>query len=74
MVAAAKGYEKSVKKLMRLGAVFWNENNLQSIDGIPRSQKKSSSLNTSSDFDQFSDKDDESFDYNSFEFIQREIS
>ena len=25
MVAAAKGHEKSVKKLMRLGAVFWND-------------------------------------------------
>ena len=25
MVAAAKGHEKAVKKLMRLGAVFWND-------------------------------------------------
>ena len=25
MVAAARGLEKSVKKLMRLGAVFWTE-------------------------------------------------
>lgn len=30
MIAAAKGHEKSVKKLMRLGAAFWNE---ISIDG-----------------------------------------
>ncbi len=25
MIAAAKGYEKAVKKLMRLGAGFWND-------------------------------------------------
>ena len=25
MIAIAKGHEKSVKKLMREGAVFWNE-------------------------------------------------
>jgi hypothetical protein len=24
VIAAAKGHEKSVKKLIRLGAVFWN--------------------------------------------------
>lgn len=28
MIAISKGHEKSVKKLMRLGASFWNEDNI----------------------------------------------
>ena len=26
VIAAAKGFEKAVKRLMRLGAVFWKQN------------------------------------------------
>jgi hypothetical protein len=31
VIAAANGYEKSVKKLIRLGAVLWNEKDSKDI-------------------------------------------
>ena len=39
MVAAAKGHEKAVKKLMRLGAIFQNDNN--EVDQRYHSSEKS---------------------------------
>lgn len=32
MIAAAKGFEKSVKKLVRLGADFWNDNETEVVN------------------------------------------
>jgi hypothetical protein len=57
MVAAAKGHEKAVKKLMRLGAVFWNDGyeeakNSRSADTIRENEE--------SEEDDSSDDDDSS--------------
>jgi ankyrin repeat protein len=58
VIAAAKGHEKSVKKLIRLGAVFWNdgENDLWEDDILNNERDRGSDYDDSYDESESDDR------------------
>ena len=51
VIAAAKGHEKSVKRLIRLGADFWNDNEESQSAITPNENLDDQSDDTFSDID-----------------------